>query len=108
MSTRVEIPILTADEVRQIIREELERMQTQDRLLEAREAAEYLAVKPRTIWAWRKEGRLPYVEISPGSYRFRESDLKTFVSERTKKQPRPAEYAAGMLRGCRNCKGEHT
>ena len=96
MGTQVDIP--TIEEFRRVIREELARAQAQDRLFTAQEAAEYLNVNVRTIWAWRKDGKLPFAEISPGSYRFKESDLKAFLAERSRKEPSPSEYAANMAR----------
>lgn len=106
MGTRIEIPIVTIEDIRQVVREELERAQAHDRLLDAHQAAGYLNVKVRTIWVWRKESRLPYVEVSPGTYRFRESDLKRFLSERTKKEPTPTEHAATMVRRVNSRKGK--
>ncbi len=98
MVARVEIPILTLDDVRRVVREELERFQLSDPLLDAKEAATLLGVKPRTVWDWRKEGRLPYVEISSGCFRFRKSEIEKFLDERTKREPTPTEYGRDVSR----------
>ena len=108
MGTLVEIPSLEefAQVVRDIVREELAQAELRDSLITAKEAAELLGVKPRTVWAWRKEGRFPFVEIAPGQYRFRRSDLKRYVSERTNKEPTAAEYVARRVRKANRRSGE--
>lgn len=44
------------------------------------EAAELLNVSRPTLWRILKAGRLPKVEIYPGAFRIRRSDIMTFMS----------------------------
>jgi len=59
-----------------------------DRLLNQREAADYLGVSPSGLNKWRMRGGGPrYVKPSPGPrgrVRYRESDLVAFVNAKTK------------------------
>jgi len=105
MVTRIEIPVPTLDEIRQVIREELERFQLADCLLDAKQAAILIGVKPRTIWDWRKAGRLAFIEISPGSFRFRKSEIQKFLDERTKREATPGEFAERKRRNWREGTG---
>ena len=107
MKNAVDVCVVSSAELRRIFREELnsflerlsDKLRLNDRLLEAKEAADVLGVKTRTVWQWRKEGRLPYVEISPGSFRFRKSELEEFLTQRTKKEPTASEHAELLVRG---------
>jgi len=101
MVTRIEIPVISLDDIRQVVREELDRLRLADALVDAKEAADLLGVKPRTIWDWRKQGRLPYVEISPSCYRFRKSDIEQFLAKRTRREPTSAEFAKKKNRNWR-------
>ena len=83
----VEIPILTTEDIRRIVREELERAQAADELLDAKEAAAFLKVKVRTLWEWRRLGKIPFVKVGPKCYRYKRSDLREFVSQRSKQLP---------------------
>lgn len=44
-----------------------------------REIAERLAVKPVTVYAWIREGRLPAVKLGPRCVRVRAADLNEFI-----------------------------
>jgi len=59
-----------------------------DRLLDVYEAAAFLRVSPRTIYAWSSQGLIPRVRLGGGkrgALRFREADLKAWVE--TKRLP---------------------
>jgi excisionase family DNA binding protein len=53
-----------------------------DRLLDVREAAAMLALKPATLYQWAYERRIPTVKLSGprGPLRFRLSDIQTLIS----------------------------
>ncbi len=51
-----------------------------DRLLDVREAAALLAVKPSTIYQWSYERRIPVVKLMGRALRFRLSDLEALIS----------------------------
>lgn len=107
MKNTVDVCVVSGQDLRRIFREELggfldrlcDKLRLNDQLLEAKEAADVLGVKTRTVWQWRKEGRLPYVEISKGSFRFRKSELEEFLAQRTKKEPTPSEHVDRIGRG---------
>ena len=42
-----------------------------DRLLTTRELADRLRVKPKTIWQWARDGRIPVYRIGQQTLRFR-------------------------------------
>jgi predicted site-specific integrase-resolvase len=55
-----------------------------ERLLSAKDAAQFLDVHPVTLGVWRHEGRGPtYIKVSPQNVRYRLSDLEQFLEERT-------------------------
>ncbi len=55
-----------------------------EELLTARQAARVLGVVPRTLKAWRKDGReLPFVRLSSRAIRYRRSDLEDFITRKT-------------------------
>lgn len=45
-------------------------------LLTELEACEFLRIRPRQLYAWRKQGLIPFVRISR-SVRYRRSELET-------------------------------
>ena len=49
-----------------------------ERLLDIREAAALLRVKPQTLYLWISQGRIPYRKIGR-LVRFTDSDLESFV-----------------------------
>ncbi len=51
----------------------------QDRLLDVREAATLLAVKPKTLYQWAHLRRIPTVKLLGGCLRFRLSDLEAVI-----------------------------
>ncbi len=52
-------------------------------LMTAREAAEYLGLRPQTLAIWRCDARhLPYIKCGR-SVRYKLSDLEQFVESRT-------------------------
>ena len=52
-------------------------------LLNEKQAAEFLGLKPRTLQAWRWSGGGPkYVRLSARAVRYRQSDLDAFVDAR--------------------------
>lgn len=55
----------------------------QERLLTPEEAAERLAMKPRTIREWLRSGKLPGVKAGI-KWRVRESDLNDYIKSMTK------------------------
>jgi excisionase family DNA binding protein len=58
---------------------------SQDRLLDVKEAAAMLGLKPSTLYQWAYERRLPVVKLGR-ALRFRLSDLQALIS----KSVRPA------------------
>ncbi len=57
-----------------------------DELLTAAEAAELLRVAPRTVYTWGLEGVLPRVILAPHTIRYRMSDVRKFIEERTERR----------------------
>lgn len=53
-----------------------------DRLMTAQEAADYLRVPLRTLYAWRVEGVAPRAYRLGRSLRFRRADLDAWVDQR--------------------------
>ena len=55
---------------------------TLDRLLDVRDAAALLAVKPATVYQWAYQRRIPVVKLfgPRGALRFRESDLRALIA----------------------------
>jgi excisionase family DNA binding protein len=51
-----------------------------DRLLDVREAAEMLGLKPSTLCRWAYERRIPVVKLFGRALRFRMSDLQELVT----------------------------
>lgn len=50
-------------------------------LITLREAAKTLAIHPKTLWRWAKDGRITYVRVGT-RLKFRPSVLATFISKR--------------------------
>jgi excisionase family DNA binding protein len=62
------------------------------RLLTAKEVAEFLAVKPVTVYAWAKQRKIPHVVLSIGNgperakecIRFKQRDIEEMVEKQTR------------------------
>ena len=52
-----------------------------DRLLDVREAAALLAVKPATLYQWAYQRRIPVVKLMGRALRFRLSDLQRLITD---------------------------
>jgi len=52
-------------------------------LLNERDAAKLLGVSPRTLWALRKAGRIPFVAISERCIRYSRSDLAAWIARQS-------------------------
>lgn len=52
-----------------------------DRLLDVREAASLLSLKPATLYRWAYERRIPRVKLFGGALRFRLSSLLKLIAE---------------------------
>ena len=51
---------------------------TPPRLISEKAAASYLGVAPRTIWGWRKQGRISHIRFG-SAVRYSRDDLDTFI-----------------------------
>ncbi len=62
-----------------------------DRLLDVKEAAEMLSLRPSTLYAWAYERRIPTVKLMGKSLRFRLSEIEKLIkqSERPALRPLP-------------------
>jgi excisionase family DNA binding protein len=47
-------------------------------LLSERDAADYLAIARRTLWGWRKQGRIPYIRFG-SSVRYKREDIDAYI-----------------------------
>lgn len=56
---------------------------TQSRLMDEKQAAEFLAISPRTLQAWRLTGGGPAFKKIGRVVRYDSADLATFISART-------------------------
>src|SRR5438132_545281 len=52
-----------------------------DRLLDGREAAALLAVKPATLYQWAYQRRIPVVKLMGRALRFRLSDIEKLIAD---------------------------
>ena len=52
-----------------------------DELLTIEELADYLKVRPRTIYPWARSGMLPAVKIV-GQWRFRKRDIDRWLAQK--------------------------
>lgn len=60
-------------------------------LLTAEEVAEYLNVKPSTIYQMKKRGQIPFVSIARSGVRFRSEDVKEYVENNLQKNQRQSK-----------------
>jgi excisionase family DNA binding protein len=51
---------------------------TQACLLSEKDAADYLAIAYRTLWGWRKQGRISHIRFG-SSVRYKKEDLDEFI-----------------------------
>jgi len=59
-----------------------------ERLLTPKEAAEYMAVTPRTVKEWLRRGELVGLKVK-SMWRIRTSDLMKFIREGDHESPKP-------------------
>jgi excisionase family DNA binding protein len=52
-----------------------------ERLLDVREAATLLAVKPATLYQWAYQRRIPVVKLMGRALRFRVSDIERLIAQ---------------------------
>ncbi|HOE11971.1 MAG TPA: helix-turn-helix domain-containing protein [bacterium] len=97
----MDVQILSEEDVRQIAMEVFRQLHEADSgaLLNVDGAAEFLQCSRQTVWALRRRGDIPAVEISPGCYRFRPSDLKAWIANRTGRARTPRQKAAAIMEG---------
>src|SRR5437899_143115 len=81
-------------------RRQTERLSQGDRLLDVREAAAMLAVKPATLYQWAYQRRIPVVKLfgARGALRFRLSDIQRLVAESVRPPLRSSEDDAALPR----------
>lgn len=84
--------------VTEVLREELGSRQSQDRLMDAKEVASLLGVQQRTVWDYRKQGKLDAVELGHGCLRFKQSEVDRFIAQRTTSEPTPKKIASRLQR----------
>jgi excisionase family DNA binding protein len=87
--------LINTEALRQLIREELRAMQTEesesvekkdgDEELTVKELAEMKGVKPRTVYDWVREKRIPFHRTPGGRLRFYRRHAERVLSE----SPRP-------------------
>jgi excisionase family DNA binding protein len=53
-----------------------------ERLLTARELAEWIGVSTETVLRWTRARKLPAVRLPGGALRYRESDIEAWVAQR--------------------------
>lgn len=59
-------------------------------LLTSREACKLLGISSRTLWAWKKEGRIPFIQIGR-VVRFSRAALEAWVAEQLGRQSAPRD-----------------
>lgn len=62
--------------------EEVEKVESGERLLNVRETAALLNVGRQTIFNWRSQGKIPYTKLG-GRLLFRLADLQKFIKVNT-------------------------
>lgn len=58
-------------------------MTNAERLLTVQQAAEFLGLKPKTLYSLKAQRRIPYVKILGNALRFRLTDLQKIVDDCT-------------------------
>jgi excisionase family DNA binding protein len=70
------------DIIRRVIREEIQNLEMDDRLLTVEQAAEKLAfTNMDSVHRLKREGKLPAVYLGPGTLRFRNSDVQKLIRQ---------------------------
>lgn len=69
---------------------------TQTRLLTAKQAAEYLGIRPKTFWEWTSKGVIPAVKIPGANPRYDLRDLEALI-EQHKCYPAAGEVEGEIL-----------
>ena len=62
-----------------------------DRLLDVREAATMLGLKPSTLYQWAYERRIPVVKLLGRALRFRLSTIRKLIAESERPALRPLD-----------------
>ena len=62
-------------------------------LITLTEVAQYLRVAERTVYQWAQQGRVPSFKIG-NVWRFKQSDIDTWIEERKRDTPRTRKVAA--------------
>jgi len=62
-----------------------------DRLLDVREAAAILGLKPSTLYQWAYERRIPVVKLLGRALRFRLSTIQKLIAESERPALRPLD-----------------
>lgn len=68
----------------------------EDRLLKPSDVARLANVSLTAVYRWRDAGKLPYVCLPGGKYRFRESRVRELLAEKVGELPR-AKHRAGAI-----------
>ena len=63
-----------------------------DRFMTLKEVADYLHLNERTIYKWAQEGTIPASKLG-SAWRFRRSEIDTWVEQRKNIRSSPAERA---------------
>lgn len=66
-----------------------------DPLLTIQQTADILKVRPKTVHAYVREGKLGCVQLSPRERRIAPEQLKAFIESRTITPPKKIDAAAG-------------
>ncbi len=56
-------------------------MQTQDKILNVEELAQFFGVSNQTIWRWCKSGKLPAFKIG-SQWKIRQSDINKIINQK--------------------------
>ena len=62
----------------------------QDTLLNVKQVAQYLQLKPSTIYSWAQGGRIPAFKIGR-TWRFRRTDLDAWLERHLRGERRPSD-----------------
>lgn len=66
-----------------------------DRLLTAREVADWFGCSPETILRWSRAGKLPAIPLPSGAIRFRESEIEAQLESWATTERGSASHPAG-------------
>jgi len=62
----------------------------QDVLLNVKQVAQYLQLKPSTIYSWAQQGKIPAFKIGR-TWRFRRTDLEAWLDRHLKDESKPLQ-----------------